>query len=243
MADQAVLVFVLDYVKKSKPSNLMAVTQSPCDGHVGVEETMIPNPRHVKWLILLMNLVKTWDMDSIELHLPHIRDSDVVFLNPLSSITIHIPVEFLKVKRKDEAQVLHKETPTLHEWKLECWHPRPESICNHADSTLLSPHPCDQCGDVEELSPACPQHAKPMNLFKDLSRLAEKSPMATYLPLYKQTHINPTDSSLSGYVELPPLVAVIVCEVFEDPGVILEKEEQLRRGICAESESPDAHNI
>ncbi|KAF9506067.1 hypothetical protein BS47DRAFT_1399824 [Hydnum rufescens UP504] len=64
-------------------------------------------------------------------------------------------------------------------------------------------------GEVEDATIFHLQYAKSMDLLKDLSRLAKKSLIATYLPLHKS----------------PPSIVMILGEVLEDTRIVLEKEE------------------
>ncbi|KAF9509154.1 hypothetical protein BS47DRAFT_1397199 [Hydnum rufescens UP504] len=91
-------------------------------------------PECAKLLILSKNHVKTRKMNWMKPHLPRTRDSNVKFLNLLSDTSVHIPVEFLEVKSKVTAQILHREKPTLNDWKLELSLTRPEFLPNRADS-------------------------------------------------------------------------------------------------------------
>ncbi|KAF9508457.1 hypothetical protein BS47DRAFT_1365937 [Hydnum rufescens UP504] len=103
----------------------------------------------------------------------------------------------------------------------------------HNNGTLRPPdlmargcHLCNRHVDIEDATIFDPQHAKSMNLLKDLRRLAEESLTMAYLPLYKGPHTNPTGSSLSGYVKSPPSAIMILGKVLEDARIVLEKEEQ-----------------
>ncbi|KAF9510308.1 hypothetical protein BS47DRAFT_1487502 [Hydnum rufescens UP504] len=303
-------------------------------------------PERARLLILSKNHVKTRKMNWMKPHLPRTRDSNGEFLNSSSDTSIHILVEFIKVKSKVVARVSHKEKPTLNEQKLELSRTRPEFVPNHAGSMLARPHSRDGYGDVDETRISYPQCAKPMDLIKglskpeelartkahsplldkpvfqaptkvvlhsilhkeesntlykalrgefrrvhdaagsnfqrtmiltkifsalmpamlrpfdkvdppdsmagsrlhythvdvedttildaqyaksmdllkDLSKLAEKSATATYLPLYKRPRTNPTGSSLLGCGKSYPSVTVVVGEALEDTRIVLEKE-------------------
>jgi hypothetical protein len=126
-------------------------------------------------------------------------------------------VEFYKATHKVAAWVLHKEIPTFaRPGGIPDWTEFLSSLCSR-----------ESYGDVDEPKPFDPRYVELQILQKDFNQARKMHLEKPYLPLYKDSGINPTSSFGSVHVESPASVVAIPGKVFD-----LVPKEALQPILC-----------